>query len=293
MNRQRICATWLGAVLGTLCALFILSLGAHASDHRGALTEEFHQTYALAADGRVELDNINGAVHISTWDRNEVKVDAIKSADRKEKLDEAKIEIEASKDRLSIRTHYPEHDHTFNWGSHDNPASVKYTLTVPRAVRLDEINLINGSLDITGVTGEVRASCINGRLEAHNLAGRAHLSTINGRLEARFDQLAGSSIELNSVNGSLELTIPSDSKAEIEASTVSGGIDNDFGLHVNHHRFVGHDLRGELGAGGTRIKLESVNGRIEVHHASDGRGLSPVKDLSGKDRDDDDDDSSI
>jgi hypothetical protein len=283
MNRQRQFPTWLGAVLGTICALFIFALGAHASDHRGAFTEEFHQTYALTPDGRVQLDNINGAVHISTWDQNEVKVDAIKYADTKDRLDDARIEIDSGNDHLSIHTRYPDHDR----GSHNNPAGVEYTLTVPRTVRLDEIKLINGALDITGVTGEVHASCINGRLEAHNLSGRAELSTINGHLDARFDQLAGSSINLKSVNGSVELTIPSDSQAEIEASTVSGGIDNDFGLHVNHHRVVGHDLRGELGAGGPRIKLEAVNGHIEIRHASDGRALSPVKDLSRRDKDDD------
>ena len=292
MNRQRQFPAWSGAVLGTACALLVLALGAHASDHGGAVTEEFHQTYAIAADGRVELDNINGAVHISSWDRNEVKVDAVKYAGTKERLDEARIEVDSGKDYLSIRTKYRDHDLNFNWGSHNNPAGVEYTLTVPRSARLDEIKLINGSLDITGVTGEVRASCINGRLEAHNLSGRTELSTINGHLDARFDQLSAKSVELNSVNGSLELTIPSDSKAEIEASTVSGGIDNDFGLHVNHHRFVGHDLRGELGSGGPRIKLANVNGRIEIRHASDGRALSPVKDLSHRDRDNDDEDDS-
>jgi DUF4097 and DUF4098 domain-containing protein YvlB len=289
MNHQRRFATWTGAVLGTVCALFALALSAHASDHRGAYAEEFHQTYALSPEGRVELDNINGAVQISSWDRDEVKVDAIKSADSKERLDEAKIEIDSGKDHISIRTKYRDHDLTFNWGSHNNPASVEYTVTVPRRARLDEIKLINGSLDVSGVSGEVRASCINGRLDVHNLAGRARLSTINGHLDARFDQLAGSTVELNSVNGSVELTIPSDSKAEIDASTVSGGIDNDFGLHVNHHRYVGHDLRGELGSGGTHIKLENVNGRIEIRHAQDGRALSPVKDLSHRDKDDDDD----
>jgi hypothetical protein len=288
MNRERQFPTWLGAVLGTICALFVLALGAHASDSH-AYTEEFHQTYALNPDGRVELDNINGAVHISSWDRNEVKVDAVKYAGTKERLEEAKIEIESGKEYLEIRTRYPDHEMNFNWGSRNNPAGVEYTLTVPRNARLDEIKLINGSLDITGVSGEVRASCINGKLAAHNLSGRAELSTINGHLDARFDQLSGKSVELNSVNGSVELTIPSDSKAEIEASTVSGGIENDFGLHVNNHRYVGHDLRGELGNGGPRIKLANVNGRIEIRHASDGRALSPVKDLNHRDKDDDDD----
>ncbi len=288
MKRHPRIATWLGAALGSLCALLTLALGAHASEHRGALTEEFHQTYAIAADGRIELDNINGPVHITSWDRNEVKVDAIKYADTKERLEEAKIEIDSSKDSLSIRTKYPNHDNSWNWGSHNNPASVEYTLTVPRNARLDEIKLINGALDVTGVSGEVRASCINGKLEAHDLAGRAKLSTINGKLDAGFAQLGGQDVELNSVNGSLELTIPSDSNAEVEASTVSGGIHNDFGLSVNNHRFVGHDLRGEIGKGGTHIRLSDVNGRIEIRHAQDGRALSPVKDRNHHEKDDDD-----
>src|SRR5437016_2927167 len=191
MNRNRQFPTWLGVALGTICALFVLALAAHASDHEGKITEELHKTYELTSDGRVELDNINGPVHISSWDRNEVKVDAVKYADTKERLDEAKVEIDSRNDSLSIRTRYPEHNQNWNWGSHNNPASVEYTLTVPRTARLDEIKLINGSLDIAGVSGEVNASCINGRLEAHNLAGRARLSTINGHLDARFDQLAG------------------------------------------------------------------------------------------------------
>src|SRR6478672_7938006 len=110
MNRHHRSAAWLGATAGTLCALLTFALGAHASDHRGALTEEFHQTYAITTDGRIELDNINGDVHISSWDRNEVKVDAVKYADTKERLDEAKIEVNASKDSVSIRTKYPDHD---------------------------------------------------------------------------------------------------------------------------------------------------------------------------------------
>jgi DUF4097 and DUF4098 domain-containing protein YvlB len=294
MNRRHQLSPWTRIGLSA-CALSVLTLGAHASDHPGAFSEEFHQTYVLAADGRVELENINGSVHIAVWDQNDVKVDAVKYADSKERLDEARIDVESGKDHLSIQTRYPDHDHTFNWGSHNNPASVEYTLTVPRSARLDEIKLINGALDITGVKGEVHASCINGRLEARNLSGRADLSTVNGHLDASFDALSGSSIKLSSVNGSLAVTIPSDSKAEIDASTISGGIDNDFGLHVDHHNFVGHSLRGQLGNGGPRIKLSNVNGRIEIRHATDGRALTPARDSGRheKDKDDDDDDSEI
>jgi hypothetical protein len=274
----------MGAVAGTICAL-LFAVQAHAWP--GKLTEEFHHTYPLSADGRVELNNINGAVHIVAWDQNEVKVDAVKYANTRERLDEVKIEVEAGSDYVSIRTKYPDHDMTFNGGWND-PGGVEYTLTVPRNARLDEINLVNGSLDVHGVAGEVRASCVNGKLTAQDLRGRAELSTVNGRLNAQFQQLADRPVELSSVNGSIELTLPSDANARLEASTVSGGIDDDFGLHVNHHRWVGHDLRGELGNGGTRIQLSNVNGHIDIRHANDGRATSPVKDLSGSDKDDDD-----
>ncbi|HEY1263015.1 MAG TPA: DUF4097 family beta strand repeat-containing protein [Terriglobales bacterium] len=258
-----------------------------AADHPDRLTAEFHQTYPLSAGGRVELSNINGAVHITGWDRSEVKVDAVKSAYSQERLDEAKIKVDASGNRVSIRTEYPERDHDWRRGSYDNPASVEYTISVPRGVRLDKIELINGNLDIQDVNAEVSASCINGRLQAHGLSGRLDLSTINGSLEAGLDRIGESSVDLSSVNGSVSVTLPSDAQADVEASTVHGGIDNDFGLKADRHHWVGSDLRAQLGKGGTHIKLSNVNGGIEIHHANDGRTVSPAKVVGSSDDDDD------
>src|SRR6267378_1415199 len=149
MRQQSRLATWLGAAAGAVSVLLLFAAVGHASDRQGIVTEEFHQVYQLSAEGRVELDNINGPVHISSWDRNEVKVDAIKSANTKERLDEARIEIDAGKDYVSIRTKYRDRDQTWNddnW--HNNPPSVEYTITVPPGAHLDEIKLINGSLDV-------------------------------------------------------------------------------------------------------------------------------------------------
>ncbi len=113
MNRQRRLATWLGATLGTVCALLFMVAQGSASDHRGAYTEEFHQAYTLSSGGRIDLSNINGAVHITGWDNNQVKVDAVKYARTKERLNEAKIQISAGSDYISIRTEYPDRTQTF------------------------------------------------------------------------------------------------------------------------------------------------------------------------------------
>src|ERR1041385_9568501 len=72
------------------------------------LREEFHQTYPLDKQGKVQLENVNGNVHIVTWDREEIQVDAVKHAKKQEHLDEVKIEVDAKYDRIRIKTRYPD-----------------------------------------------------------------------------------------------------------------------------------------------------------------------------------------
>jgi len=280
MQNKRNLATWLGAVLGIVMALALNASLAHAADG-DFVKEEFHKTYPLAANGRFSLQNINGPAHISAWDRNEVKVDAVKRADDEDGLKNMEIRVDAHPDSVSVETRYLSHGERWN---NNHFSSVEYTVTVPRNAKLDEVELINGELDINGVLGEVRAQCINGKLVATGLTNRAKLSTVNGMLDAKFDRVPAESLDLQSVNGHIQLTLPSDAKVSLDANTVHGGISNEFGLHSSHH-MVGHDMHGTLGGGGTHIHLSNVNGAIEIRHANDGKSVSPAKSESGGDQD--------
>ena len=258
--------------------------------------EEFHQTYPLSPAGRVSLENINGDVQIKVWDRGAVQVDAVKRAYRRERLAEANIEVNATEENIRIKTEYPDENQTFRSGQgrYDNPATVDYTLTVPRKALLESVELINGSIDIDGVEGNVKASSINGRLNARGLMGEARLSTINGPLNATFTQLDESkAISLGSVNGNVTLVIPSNANASIKAGTVHGGISSDFALKVKHGEYVGHSMDGQIGTGGPRIKLGNVNGGIRVSHAQDGLPLSPAASLQGESDQDSDKDVDV
>ena len=95
-------STW-EAIVGIAIIAIATQMSLHA-----ALTEELHKTYPIDADGRISLKNVNGAVNISAWDRNEVQVDAIKRASTKEALDEANIVIDSASSSISIRTRYPD-----------------------------------------------------------------------------------------------------------------------------------------------------------------------------------------
>ena len=248
------------------------------------LREEFHQTYPLSPTGRISLENINGGVQIKVWDQASVQVDAIKKAYRQNRLNEAKIEVNATQENIRIRTEYPYENQNFRSDErrYENPATVEYSLTVPRKAVLESIELVNGSIDIDGVEGNVKASSINGRVNARGLVSEVRLSTINGPLTATFTQLDETKpISLGSVNGNLTLVIPSNSNASIRAGTVHGGISSDFGLKVKHGEYVGHSLDGQIGTGGPRIKLANVNGGIKITHAEDGLPLSPAASLQG------------
>ncbi len=294
-SRQSKLPTILGTILGAICALIFAAASSPAMETESApLKEEFHQSYPLSGNGRITLDNLNGPVHISAWERNEVKVDAIKRAYRKDRLQEATIRVDAQPDSIHIKTEYPEENHTFSFGKCEddqgepclqhNPASVEYTLIIPRNAQLDQVKLINGALDITGVAGPVRASSVNGRVTARGLSNETQLSTINNRLEVTYDTMPSCQARLHSVNGTLILVIPSDAAVEVHARTVTGSISNDFGLPVQDGRYVGHDLAGRLGNGGAHIELKNVNGSITVKHASDGKPLSAATSLLPLDR---------
>ena len=228
------------------------------------LTQEFHQTYPLAATGRVAIANVNGDVHINVWDQPSVKVDAIKRGYNQETLNEVNIDVTNSPDSVQIKTKYPD-DNGGNRERHGNWGSVEYTLTVPRTARLDGAELVNGSLDISGVQGDVHASLVNGTAKAEGLAGEVKISTVNGAVEANVARLGDSkNITLNSVNGSLTLIVPSGANADVKATTLHGAITNDFGLTVDDGQYVGHNLSGQIGQGGPRVRLNNVNGPIAI-----------------------------
>lgn len=262
-------------------------------------TERFEQTYPLNANGRVSVSNVNGSITVEAWDRNEVKLEAVKTADTKEHLAEVQIRIDANKDSFSVETDYGSWRRSENggvWKNRNNGRlEVQYRLQVPRGAVLDEVETVNGSVTISNMTNSTKASAVNGNVKATNLRGTARISTVNGTTEADFDSLASTGqITLDTVNGKVLLTIPSDASATVRADTVNGQITNDFGLPVRKGEYVGRDLYGKIGNGDVKIKLNSVNGELSIRRKQDGKSLSPATNLlpqkNKADEDDDDDD---
>ncbi len=246
-----------GVIAGALLALLT------ALPTQAEVRQEFHKTVPLAANGTVSLDNVNGGVEITGWNRNEVQIDAVKTASDQQKLDNLTIDVNAGGNSVEIKTKYPEH--LFN----NNPGSVQYTLHVPEHARIEKINLVNGSLTARKLTGEINANLVNGKVKASDLIGEADLATVNGSIDAIYNSLKDvREIKLKSVNGSVNLTLPPSPNADVDASVVNGSITTEFPLTIKGH-LVGKSMSGTLGSGGVHIELNNVNGSI---HLQPGRG---------------------
>ncbi|HEY1242861.1 MAG TPA: hypothetical protein VGF16_20005 [Bryobacteraceae bacterium] len=247
--------------------VFLGLAGGLLADNTPVSRQAFHRSYTLSPHGRIRIENRYGDVCITGWDRNEVRIEAIKSASDEGRLADADIIVDASSERLVVRTQYA-------GAESEEPASVEYRITVPRTADLDEVRLTNGALSISGLTGGVKASSVNGNIKAERLAGRADLATVNGQVEAGFERLSASHpISLRSVNGKIVLSIPSGSGGQLIAQNRSGGIQTDLGSTAP--RLTGHHLETVLGTGGPQILLHNVNGGISIHSTWSRRPARP------------------
>ncbi len=257
-------------------------------------TERFEQNYPFNSKGKISVSNINGSITVEAWDKNEIKLEYIKTADSKEKLEEVNVKIDASQDFFRVETDYDSwrRRNGNNWGKNNGNLKVEFRLMVPKSAFLDEIETVNGSVMISNMTNFTNASAVNGNIKALNLRGTAKISTVNGTTEASFDEIANSGqISLETVNGQVNLLIPSDADAVVKAETVSGNINNDFGMYVRKGQYVGKDLYSKIGNGELKIKLSSVNGGLNIRRKNDGKQTKQVTNLlNSKNNDEDWDD---
>lgn len=231
--------------------------------------ERFEQTYPLTPDGRVRLQNVNGSIEVEAWDRNEVHVVAIKSAETAEALKDLEIDIKARPDAIYIEANHRGADKRPAVIHPGRGAEIRFYLKVPKNAVLDEIATVNGSIKIHDMANAVKVSAVNGSITASNLSGSTVLETVNGAIAVGFGHLSPSSkIALNTVNGRLSVTLPTDAEATVKATTLNGRIQNSLGLRVRRG-LVGNDLHGKIGDGSTQIRLNSISGAITINGAGE------------------------
>lgn len=234
-----------------------------ASTSPANVTETFKQIQPLTADGIVHLENVNGDIDITAWDKAEVSIEAEKSARDDDELKRLEITVEAQPTKISIKTNYAKKS-GWSFFSNWNQGSVRYKLMVPTGARLDKISSVNSNIAVTGVHGAVELNTVNGSVKASGLMADAQLESVNGSLGANFDSLENTHrVKLKSVNGGVEITLPKGANANLTTQSVIGSTQVDQAIKLNKSGHLG--VTAQMGSGGPSITLQTVNGSVVVH----------------------------
>lgn len=253
-------------------ALIVLTLAAGSGSWAAAatLTERLDETHALAAGGEVTLDNVNGNIDITVWDRNEVRIRAEKrvraasETKAEEALEELRVEIRTHANSIEVETRHPNRSGFRNWLSSSHiSAEVDYQLTVPRNVSLDLVT-VNGKVVGRGAQGALKIRTTNGNVEFEDAGGMASVRTTNGSIRVELDKVTpGADLSFVTTNGGIRLALPTTVAASVDASTTNGSITTDFPIQVEG-RLSRRRLNGEINGGGGSLELRTTNGSIRI-----------------------------
>jgi DUF4097 and DUF4098 domain-containing protein YvlB len=224
------------------------------------VTETFKQTYPISATGVLHLENVNGLVEIIAWDKNEVSVEAVKSAPEPDDLARISLKVESTPDRLTIETVHKKKALLFGtWRG-----QVRYTVHVPATIQLNRISVVNDGIRVRDVTGRVHLKAVNGPIDATGLASTGRFETVNGEISVAFARLDGiAELSFRTINGRCDLTLPKDAPFRVDSTSVNGGVRTDMPIKIEKSGLA--NFRGSLGEGGPKIDFNSVNGELVIH----------------------------
>lgn len=188
--------------------------------------EKFEKTVALAKDGKVYLKNIAGDIDVKTWDRGEVKIDALKvskhSSMEKAKEHAGLVNIEVTEEggTLSIVTMYPKN------GPRNMSVSVNFNLTIPSGASAD-INSVSGDLTLANIGGAAKAETVSGNVVLEKITGTLKGKTVSGDVtvmgaaKGAYCKSVSGNVKVDDVNGDAELYTVS---GTLKAGSVKGSI---------------------------------------------------------------------
>jgi hypothetical protein len=247
-------------VAGCPVLLLLVGVVVFAAPSFGSVAnrQTFDHSYPLAPGGSFLLENVNGSVQVEGWDRDEVEVEAVKTADTDgQDLERVKIDVDSVPGQVSVHTRYPKGEGV--------EVAVEYHVHVPYRVLLGSIGTVNGSVLVRGVDGGGDLRSVNGNVEVLNSAGRFSAKTTNGDLRLELHEvLDGAPMNLETVNGSVILGLPCNAKANLKVLSMNGEFHSELPVTSTAGELEPRAFRGKIGTGGGEISVRTINGGVRL-----------------------------
>ena len=246
----------------SLPLLAVLLIGA-TSAHQAPVHAQPHErtvrdTVGLTPGG-VSVDNEEGSIRVSTWNRNAVAYEArIVSEQAADYVEDTVIEVDTFSQHLSLESTFDDLESRWTFGPEmigygvSKPA-VHYTLTIPRTAEM-AIDGTESTIEVTGLRAPLQVETEDGTVQVDDQRGTTRIDTHEGTVSiadmqgdltvdthegtATVDGLRGRLL-LDTHEGEADVTV--DSLAAVQVDTHEGEVT------LRLPRDAGFDLSTDLG----------------------------------------------
>jgi hypothetical protein len=272
-----------------------MSVMAMAASHQDYKLEDrmpVHRTFT--GDKTIDVDLVNGSLNVVGDSGSTIRVDGerVIRAASQDQMDRAKkddvLDMNEKDGVAQLYENGPfrnNNNHSSDYHGFHEDSTRQYevawnvTVHVPRATAL-KLRTVNGGVAAQDTSGAFDVRSVNGALNMTDVSGSGTAGTVNGANTVSFHENPRADSAFTSVNGKIEVTFQPNLSADFDLKTLNGGMFTDFestalaspaGTATKENgRFV-YKTRGEarirIGAGGPQIRLETVNGSIQIRKA--------------------------
>ncbi|MGB8951432.1 MAG: DUF4097 family beta strand repeat-containing protein [Candidatus Aminicenantales bacterium] len=223
----------------------------------------FHKVVSFNPGGTLALENENGDIEIRGWDENKVEVYAgedIKAPYSRRfrfygvRYPSLNIHFDQFEDFVKIKTLSSDEAH--------GPGMVHYSINVPRAVNLKEIQNRSGRISISDLYGKAVVDLEEGDVQVENFSGTLIVNLVRGSVQAELlDLRKEDMIQITTREGHITLFLQPDTNIRLEASAPRGNISSEFD---SGQALPSEKIDAQIGEGWARVSLMALNGNISL-----------------------------
>jgi hypothetical protein len=236
------------------------------------------------ATPHLRIDNIWGGVKVRTGRSDQISVSAVERriAPDRERFDRSfetiRLDIKADSNGVSFLVGDPEQ----RWHRMDEckgcRLDIQFEVLVPPGTTVDVGTVMDGRIEIQGVSGVVSASNVNGPVKVDGIAECDSIESVNGKVDVGFTSSPLNDCSIETINGDITLDVPEGTGMDITLELFNGSVSSqlmagplDLPATIEHTMENGHaqyriqKLSGmRVGAGGPTYSISSMNGDVRI-----------------------------
>ncbi len=243
-------------------------------------------TVALSAPGKpgsLEVELVNGSIHVSGYSGKDVLIDAAARAGKHAQSNSgnaAGLKRISAANSLNLTAEEKNNHVEISTESWKGP--IDLAIKVPRNFSLKVSTVNDGDITIDNVAGELELTNVNGNISLNQVAGSAVANTVNGDLRATFTGItAGAPMAFSTLNGKVDVTLPASASAALKMKSDRGNVYSDFDVALSRgqpkvtrtsqnglSRLSTDDWTyGKINSGGAEVMMKTFNGDIFLRKA--------------------------